>query len=154
MYTLGVPNRQKRRALGYLKQNWINFEENPSMNGFFDLSFPELDEDGFRSIINRLKHQGVTLIGADSQLTERKIMKLTDLLEQDKKPNRMDTAEDVIEKVDEIVTDNPDTALDLISDMIEDFYENQSMDRPDTSLQEQKLKKLIKILVKEWHEQN
>ena len=81
-------------------------------------------------------------------------MKLTDLLEQDKTPNRMESAEDVIEKVDEIITDNPDTALDLLENMIEDFYENQSINRPDTNLQEKKLKKLIKILVKEWHEQN
>ena len=86
MYTLGIPNRQKRRTLGYLKQNWINFEEHPSMEGFFDLIFPELDEESFKNIVNRLKQQGVTIIGADSQLTERKIMKLTKILaEQDKK---------------------------------------------------------------------
>ena len=82
MYTLGIPNRQKRRTLGYLKQNWIDFEESPSMEGFFDLSFPELDEEGFRSIVNKLKQQGVTLIGADSQLTERKMKKLTDLMNE------------------------------------------------------------------------
>ena len=86
MYTLGIPDRQKKRALGYLKQNWINFEEHPSMEGFVDLIFPELDEEGFKDIINKLKYQGVTIIGADIQLTERKIMKLTKLLnEQDLK---------------------------------------------------------------------
>jgi len=82
MYTLGIPNRQKRRALGYLKQNWIDFEESPSMEGFFDLSFPGMNEEGFRDISNKLKGQGVTLIGADSQLTEKKIMKLTDLMNE------------------------------------------------------------------------
>ena len=80
MYTLGIPNRQKKRTLGYLKQNWVNFEEHPSMEGFFDLIFPELDEEGFKNIVYKLKQQGVTIIGADSQLTERKIMKLTKLL--------------------------------------------------------------------------
>ena len=86
MYTLGIPNRQKKRTLGYLKQNWINFEIHPSMDGFFDLIFPELDEEGFRDITNKLKQQGVTYFGADSQLTEKKIMKLTELLgEQDLK---------------------------------------------------------------------
>ena len=74
MYTLGIPDRQKKRTLGYLKQNYINFEENPSMNGFFDLRFPGMDEEEFRNIVNRLKQQGVTIIGADSQLTERKII--------------------------------------------------------------------------------
>ena len=82
MYTLGIPNKQKRRTLGYLKQNWINFEEHPSMEGFFDLHFPELDEKEFRNIANKLKTQGVTMIGADDQLTERKIMKLTDLMNE------------------------------------------------------------------------
>ena len=66
----------------------------------------------------------------------------------------MESAEDVIEIVDEIITDNPDTALDLLSDMVEDFKENQSIDTPDVSLQEKKLKKLIQTLIKEWHEQN
>ena len=82
MYTLGIPNRQKRRTLGYLKQNWINFEEHPAMEGFFDLKFPELDEEGFRNISNKLKQQGVTIIGADSQLTEIKMKKLIDLMNE------------------------------------------------------------------------
>ena len=47
MYTLGIPDRQKRRTLGYLKQNYIEFEEHPSNEGFFDLSFPGMDEDAF-----------------------------------------------------------------------------------------------------------
>ena len=86
MYTLGIANRQRQRTLGYLKQNYINFEEHPSMDGFFDLRFPDMDEEGFRSITMKLKQQGVTIIGADTQLTERKIMKLTKLLaEQESK---------------------------------------------------------------------
>ena len=47
MYTLGIPDRQKRRTLGYLKQRFVDFEENPSMEGFFDVSFPGMDEDEF-----------------------------------------------------------------------------------------------------------
>ena len=80
MYTLGIPDRQKRRTLGYLKQQQINFEENPSMEGFFDIGFPGMDEDEFRNITMRLKQQGVTVIGADSQLTENNIMKLVNLV--------------------------------------------------------------------------
>ena len=41
MYTLGIPDRQKRRTLGYLKQNYVDFKEHPSNEGFFDLGFPE-----------------------------------------------------------------------------------------------------------------
>ena len=156
MFTLGIPNRQYRRAtqvLGPENAYPIEYDAVDQGDGFYVFSF-DLDYDRFQDIVMMLKHNGITTIGADSQLTERNIMKLTDLLEQDKRPNRMESAEDVIEKVDEIITDNPDTALDLLSDMVEDFYENQSIDRPDTNLQEKKLKKLIKILVKEWHEQN
>ena len=56
MYTLGIPDRQKRRTLGYLKQQYIEFEENPSMEGFIDVSFPGMDEDAFRNIVLKLKH--------------------------------------------------------------------------------------------------
>ena len=138
----------------------IKFEAVKQDDGFYIFSFPGADEYDFKEIISLLKLNGINAIGADTaldtayELNEKKIMKLTDLLEQDKTPNRMESAEDVIEKVDEIITDNPDTALDLLENMVEDFYENQSINRPDTNLQEIKLKKLIKILVKEWHEQD
>ena len=163
MYTLGIPKRDYRRAtqvLGYESQPQIPFEADLKDDGFYIFSFPGADEYDFKEIISLLKLNGINAIGADTaldtayELNERKIMKLKNLLEQNKKSNRMESAEDVIEKVDEIITDNPDTALDLLSDMVEDFYENQSIDRPDVSLQEIKLKKLIKILVKEWHEQD
>ena len=156
MFTLGVPNRQYRRTtrvLGHEGSFPIEYEFKKQEDGFYVFNF-DVDYDEFLDIVLLLKRNGITTIGADDQLTERNIMKLTDLLEQNKRPNRMESAEDVIERVDEIITDNPDTALDLLENMIEDFYENRSIDNPDTSLQEIKLKKLIKILVKEWHEQN
>ena len=157
MFTLGIPESQYRRTtqvLGSDNADPINYDAVKQDDGFYMFSF-DVDYDGFQDIVILLKSNGVTTIGADDQLTERNIMRLTDLLEQNQKQsNRMETAEDVIEKVDEIITDNPDTALDLLSDMVEDFKENQSIDRPDTSMQERKLKKLINILIKEWHEQN
>ena len=70
MYTLGIPERQKQRTLGYLKQNWIDFEESPAMGGFFDIRFPDMDEYAFRNITIELKQQGVTIIGADEVLTK------------------------------------------------------------------------------------
>ena len=157
MFTLGIPNRQYRRAtqvLGPENAYPIEYDAVDQGDGFYVFSF-DLDYDGFKDIVMMLRHNGVTTIGADDQLTERNIMKLTDLLkEKEERPNKMETAEDVIEKVDEIITDNPDTALDLLENMVEDFYENQSINRPDTNLQEIKLKKLIQTVIKEWHEQN
>ena len=94
MYTLGIPDRQKRRTLGYLKQNYIDFEERPSGEGFFELRFPDVDEDVFRDIVLKLKQQGVTTIGADEKLTERKMKKLTDLLTEI--PNLDEQTEDIL----------------------------------------------------------
>ncbi len=151
MYTLGIPNRQYRRCtqvLGPENANPITYDAVDQGDGFYLFSFPEMDEYEFKDIVMLLKNNGVTTIGADEQLSERKIMKLTSLLkENENRPNRMESAEDVIEMVDEIITDNPDTALDLLSDMVEDFYENQSIDMPDTTLQEHKLRKLIQKVI-------
>ena len=150
MYTLGIPNRQYRRAtqvLGPENANPIEYDSIDQGDGFYIFSF-DMDYDDFQDIVMILKYSGITTIGADDQLTERNIMKLIDLLKEqsDKRPNRMESAEDIIEMIDEIITDNPETALDLLSDMVEDFRENQSMDNP---LQEQKLRKLIRTIIKQ-----
>ena len=165
MYTLGIPDRLKRRTLGYLKQQFVDFEENPSMEGFFDVSFPGMDEDAFRNIVIKLKQQGVTIIGADEELTERKIMKLTDLI-----------TEDFAKNLDESDGDNLIAALKTIlqvwqtkqyaddkskweeyymdiQELVEDFEEERSMDTPTPSqlaaLQEQKVRKAIRKLMRQ-----
>lgn len=90
MFTLGIPDKQKRRTLGYLSNEYfpggmkklgaqIPYEIKSSEGGFFEISFPNMDEEEFRNITFQLKQQGVTVIGADSQLTERK-MKLVNLV--------------------------------------------------------------------------
>ena len=152
MYTLGIPDNQYRRAtqvLGPENANPIEYDTIDQEDGFFVFNF-NVDFEVFQDIVILLQNNGITTIGADDQLTERKIMKLTDLLKEDEnRPNRMESAEDVIEMVDEIITDNPDTALDLLSNMVEDFYENQSIDMPDTDIQEEKLRKLIRKMLQE-----
>ena len=163
MYTLGIPDRQKRRTLGYLKQNFIDFKENPSMEGFFDISFPDMDEDAFRNIVIKLKQQGVTVIGADEELTERKIMKLTDLiteaptLEEMENNPLLNALKRTVQswstkqypndkvKAEEFILD--------IEELIEDFEEEATMrsiavDAPDR-LQEQKLRELIRRTIRQ-----
>jgi len=160
MNTLGIPDRQKRRTLGYLKQQFVDFEENPSMEGFFDVSFPGMDEDAFRNIVMKLKQQGVTTIGADEELTERKIMKLTDLiteaptLEEMENNPLLNALKNTLQswstkqypddktKAEEFILD--------IKELIEDFEEEASMrgiavDAPDR-LQEQKEQKLRELI--------
>jgi len=85
MYTLGIPNRQYRRAtqvLGPENANPIEYETIDQEDGFYLFSFPEVDEFEFEDIVQLLNSNGVTTIGADDQLTERKIMKLVDLLKE------------------------------------------------------------------------
>ena len=84
MYTLGIPKRDYRRAtqvLDYESQPSIPYHENLQDDGFYMFTFPEAgDEDDFRAIVIKLKGEGIRVIGADAQLTERQIMKLIDLV--------------------------------------------------------------------------
>jgi len=165
MYTLGIPDRQKRRTLGYLKQNWIDFEENPSMGGFFDLSFPGMDEDAFRNIVMKLKQQGVTVIGADEKLTEKKIMKLTDLINEEFSKNLNEHEGDsIIAALKNILQtwQSKQYADDRsrweeyymdIDELVTDFEEETAMDTPApsqlASLQEKKVRKVIRKLMRQ-----
>ena len=162
MYTLGIPDRQKRRTLGYLKQSWIDFEEHTAMEGFFDVSFPGMDEEGFRDITIKLKQQGVTIIGADEELTERKIMKLTDLITEDFSKNLDESeSENIIQALKNTLQvwetkQYPDDKTRWeeyfidIEELIQDFEEERSIDTPapsslaDLQEQEQKVRKLIR----------
>ena len=168
MYTLGIPDRQKRRTLGYLKQQFIEFEESPSMEGFFDISFPGMDEDEFRNIVMKLKQQGVTTIGADEELTEKKIMKLTDLLKE--APNLGESVYDPILNAlkrtlqswssKQYIDDKnkwEEFTLD-IEELIQDFEEEKPQPAVAVdsyrksnmpSLEEQKLRKLIRKTIRQ-----
>ena len=102
MYTLGVPNRQYRRAtqvLGPESADPIDYDMVKQDDGFYLFSFPDVDEYDFRDIVMLLKSNGVTTIGADDILTERNIMKLTDLLkEESDQLDRWKTDQDRIKK--------------------------------------------------------
>ena len=160
MYTLGIPDRQKRRTLGYLKQQFIDFKENPSMEGFFDISFPGMDEDEFRNIVMKLKQQGVTTIGADEKLTEKKIMKLTDLLKEAPTLEEMEN-NPLLNALKRTVqswstkrynTDREkweEFALD-IEELIQDYEEQQEYDRGFyTEGKKDKLRKLIRKTIRQ-----
>ena len=165
MYTLGIPDRQKRRTLGYLKQQYIEFEENPSMEGFIDVGFPGMDEDAFRNIVLKLKQQGVTTIGADEVLTESKIMKLTDLITEEFSKNLDENeGDDIIQSLKRILVrwETKRYADDKsrweeyfmdIEELVQDYEEDKSIDTPSSSslanLQEQKLRKLIRKTIRE-----
>ena len=120
MFTLGIPLKQKRRTLGYLSNEYfpggmkklgqqVPYEiiSTDREGGFFVISFPDMGEDEFRSITFQLKQQGVTVIGADSQLTE-KTMKLVNLVPL--KENRLSPPEGFTGKlVKQLVDADKDT---------------------------------------------
>ena len=163
MFTIAVPEKDQRRAHSVLKHDrsdFIEFDSYQQDDGFFIFSF-DIDYDGFKDIVITLKNNGVTTIGADEQLSERKIMKLTDLLrENEELPNRMESADDIIAELTDIlvVWEEKEYESDEarykeyykdIDNLVTDYKENQSIDRPDTALQEQKLRKLIRKMIKE-----
>ena len=91
MFTLGIPLKQKRRTLSYLSNEYypggmkklgqpIPYEILSSDDGFFQVGFPGMNKEEFSSITMKLKQQGITTIGADTQLTENNIMKLVNLV--------------------------------------------------------------------------
>jgi len=94
MFTLGIPLRDYRRAtqvLGYEAQakdgKSIEFDVvsdehgNPiKSGGFYQFNFPNIGEKAFSDIAILLNQEGVRAIGADEALTEKKIMKLADLI--------------------------------------------------------------------------
>ena len=85
MFALGIPKRQYRRTtqvLGPYMSTPTNYNAVKQDDGFYLFTFPDADEDKFRDIVNLLKRNGITTIGADSQLTEQKIMKLADLIKE------------------------------------------------------------------------
>jgi len=103
MYTLGIPNRQYRRTtqlLGPALANPIAYDVIKQDDGFYLFSFPDIDEYDFRDIVILLKNNGVTTIGADDQLTEKKIMKLTDLLKEQGNPSENNVIDELQMLVD------------------------------------------------------
>jgi len=84
MFTLGIPNSQQRRANSVLthdRSTPVEYEVYKQDKDFHIFTF-DVDYDGFKDVVILLKKNGISTIGADDQLTERKIMKLTNLLEQ------------------------------------------------------------------------
>ena len=87
-------------------------------------------------------------------------MKLTDLLKEQQGSNRMESADDIIDALEKILEtwETKEYESDKsrwenyyldIEELVEDFKENASIDRPDTDLQEQRLRKLIRNIIKE-----
>jgi hypothetical protein len=148
MFTLGIPERQYRRATQVLansKSKPISYEEHKQEDGFYVFGFPGVNYDEFKDIVLLLKGNGITTIGADEQLTEKNIMKLVNLLKEESpaENNFIDDIKMALEKNRELFN-NP--MFRKISDIIKNYEiggdEERMMNAP--SLTEQKLRKLIR----------
>jgi hypothetical protein len=177
MFTLGIPKRDYRRAtqvLGYESSEEITYDTTLQDDGFYLFSFPEVeDEYDFRKIANKLKSEGIRIIGADTQLTEKKIMKLADLITEDFSKNLDESESDsIIEALRDIlkiwqrkqyVDDKSrwEAYYMDIEELVQDFEEERAMDTPAASdlppisskftepLAEQKVRKVIRKLIRQ-----
>ena len=127
MFALGIPKRQYRRTtqvLGPYMSTPTNYNAEKQDDGFYLFTFPDVDEDEFRELVDLLKRNGITTIGADSQLTEQKIMKLADLIKEsnliDLKPLKEQGFDDRLkaaggfsdEEFDDITSTDPNPFMD------------------------------------------
>jgi transcriptional regulator of aromatic amino acid metabolism len=86
MYTLGTKEgTQANRVIKYLdsKHMDLEYQAKPDGTGHVLFTFPTLEFDQFKGLVVRLKIlDGVTLMGVDSKLTEKNIMKLANLINE------------------------------------------------------------------------
>ena len=164
MFTLGTKEgTQANRVRRYLdvKYMTLEYEAESDDSGHVIFKFPTLDEEEFRGLVFKLKRvDGVTLMGVDSELTESNIMKLANLIEiesdeldeinENLNPEVLRMLNRFIKSMAKRYDYSERDAVFAIKAAMKqrDFLdsedeENQSIDRPDTDIQEQKIRKLI-----------
>ena len=144
MYALGIPVSQYRRCtqvLGHETSVPIDYEAEKQDEDFYLFKFPDIDEYDFRDIVMLLKSNGISTIGADSQLTERKIMKLVDILKEQEGPEdnqNLEDAQGIINRLKRILEiwqttkyNNDREQWEMytmdIQELVEDYEEEKSM---------------------------
>ena len=149
MFTLGIPLRQYRRATQVLSNESdksIEYSAVKQDDGFYVFNFPNIDYYAFKDIVLLLKSNGITTIGADEQLTEKKIMKLSNLLKEEspEENNFIDDIRRALEKNRELFN-NP--MFRTISDIIKNYEmggdEERMMNMSENKITESKIRKLI-----------
>ena len=168
MYTLGIPKSQYRRCtqvLGPERAEPVTYNAEKQQDGFYLFSFPNIDEYDFKDIVLSLKKNGITTIGADEQLTEKNIMKLTDLVKENFSKNLDESDADTLIQALKKILQTWETkryATDKsrweeyymdIEELVQDFEEDKTIDTPApsslTKLQEQKVRKVIRKLMRQ-----
>ena len=168
MFRLAVPEGvHDNRVLDYLKNQKELYEGEDFIRekdgeGLCDYIFPNMNEDNFRYIVIQLQNQGVTMIGVDTQLTEKKIMKLANLLENPT-PYSFDemdktTEQDVVGKIKDILADDDDKYgadptskfWGAIANIIGDYEEQDEFNKNWMGEnKEEKVRKVIRKLIRQ-----
>ena len=166
MFTLGIPKAQYRRAtntLSHDRSGPIEYETLKQDDGFYMLNFPGVDSYEFKKIVMLLKKNGITTLGADDQLTERKIMKLSNLIKKTRLEEYMSSGEfNIIDDLKRILVtwetkQYPDDKTRWeeyymdIEQLVTDYEENAILNAPDTSVgrvNEEKIRKFIQDEIK------
>ena len=123
MYTIGCHINDFRRCTDVLKHSRstpLDFDFYKQDKDFYIFSF-EVDYDDFQEIVIHLKQNGVTTIGADEQLTERNIMKLTNLIKEQHKPQnppQYNTDNDAPSQGFEKKEKNISTVIDMLTNIL------------------------------------
>ena len=105
MFTLGIHIKDIRRTndvLQHSRSEPFNYDLFKQDEDFYILEFPNTDYEDFKRIVLLLKNNGITAIGADTQLSEKKIMKLVDLITEMPSPDENNLIDD-LKKILQIV---------------------------------------------------
>ena len=173
MFRLAVPKGvHDNRVITYLKNekelvDHQDFQRESDDQGLVHYTFPGMSEDNFKYIVIQLKNQGVTMIGVDTQLTERKIMKLANLIEElaptteeKNKPKWLDALKAFLrEWKTKEYRDDKHRAEDYYEDIkglveewessLEEDIHKGALDKTNSSLAESKLRKLIRRTIRQ-----
>tara|TARA_Y100000361_G_scaffold144193_1_gene152026 strand:+ start:109 stop:606 length:498 start_codon:yes stop_codon:yes gene_type:complete len=161
-FKIGIPKRYYRRTTQVLsseRSTPIYYDAEKQDDGFYLFSFPHVDEYDFKDIIKLLNNNGVLTVGDDKILSEKKIMKLTDLLKEEPSPDEndlLDMVKNILEKSKKTRYRDDKEALENLQldleELIEDYEEEEVMDRPNFSdineASKIKLKNLIRQVIK------
>ena len=132
-HNIYISNIKNNYVMVYSDGQWTLVDRTKQITDLYDKN-----EYDFENIVMLLKKNGITTIGADDQLTEKNIMKLTNLLSEQPSPdenNLLDILKQALERMEDPnyrggIDGCPkaDHFKEDIIDIIEDYEEESSQD--------------------------
>ena len=131
--TLGVHDQ---RVQSFLKneQEMIeteHFTRSTDDFGWANYKFPGMGEKYFTYIVEQLRHQGVTMSQVDSQLTEKQIMKLANLIEMTPLDQQGESNLKIVKDIKKVLAKAEDPTSSLwmqVANIIGDHEDKKNVD--------------------------